>query len=344
MTVIKTYKKYLFIASVFLAGLFTGWLIHGYMYGNMKVSLKEAFLEEREFPLEYPYINPLIECETGESITVRPLQSFKGKVNSLIEERKIRDNSLFVAVYFRSLNDGPWFGINEREHFLPGSLLKVPTMMGYLKEAEKDAGILKKKIKNDLDENSVPFQTIAPSERLIKGEEYTVDELISRMIIYSDNSATELLNRNGGLRLLEGVKDAFGLPKEETLNIKQYTSFFRVLYNSSFLDRKHSNHALWLLSRSTFRDGLEAGLPEGTKVAHKFGEQAFLTDLPTDEYNWAQLHDCGVIYYPNNPYLLCVMTRGKSLQQLAPVIADISRLIYENVDIQMKKNGNLITR
>lgn len=335
-------KKYYKTAIVFLAGLLAGWLVHGYSSLMPNDSLRDVFLEERKSAPEYPFINPLIECEMGESITVQPLESFKGKVEDLIEGWKAGDKSRFVAVYFRSLNDGPSFGINEKERFLPGSLLKVPTMMGYLKKAENDGEILKKNIRNTLDEDAVPFQSIAPSKRLQKGREYTVDELINRMIRYSDNAATGLLNMNGGIKLMEGVLDEFGLPKDQPITVKQYASFFRVLYNSSFLEKKYSNHALGLLVRSEFRDGIVAGLPEGTLVAHKFGEQAFLTDLPTDEYNWAQLHDCGIIYYPGNPYLLCVMTRGRHLEELAPVIAEISRLVHKNIDMQMIERGYLI--
>ncbi len=330
-------KRSLLPIAVFLVGLLAGWMTHEYFLDQKNVKLSNVFLEERSLNVKYPYVNPLVECEMGESITLKPLQSFKQQVEDLIREWKKDDDSLYVAVYFRNMNDGPSFGIHEHERFLPGSLLKVPTMMGFLKEAEDNPVILQKNILNKLDQHEVPFQVIEPSERIIKGQAYTVEELIKRMIRYSDNVATGLLNTNGGKQLMDRVYDDFGLPKENSISIKQYTRFFKVLFNASYLDKKYSNHALSLLSQSEFKSGLVAGLPMGTKVAHKFGEQGCRTDFITDEYDWAQLHDCGIIYYPNNPYLLCIMTRGKRLEQLAPVIADISKLVYKNVDQQMKE-------
>ena len=50
-----------------------------------------------------------------------------------------------------------------------------------------------------------------------------------------------------------------------------------------------------------------------------------------DDQNIRQLHDCGIIYYPNNTYLLCIMTRGKDFKQLESVIAGISKTVYEVV-------------
>ncbi|PIU19313.1 MAG: hypothetical protein COT18_08150 [Elusimicrobia bacterium CG08_land_8_20_14_0_20_59_10] len=45
-----------------------------------------------------------------------------------------------------------------------------------------------------------------------------------------------------------------------------------------------------------------------------------------------QLHDCGIIYHPRFPYMLGVMTRGLDLEKQQKVIADISRLVYREVD------------
>jgi hypothetical protein len=50
-----------------------------------------------------------------------------------------------------------------------------------------------------------------------------------------------------------------------------------------------------------------------------------------------QLHDCGIVYYPHKPYLLCVMTRGKSSDDNSKMIAEISKLVYREVDTQLGK-------
>ena len=81
-----------------------------------------------------------------------------------------------------------------------------------------------------------------------------------------------------------------------------------------------------ILSKTTFKEGIVAGVPEGTVVAHKFGQ--FLST--TNTADGVELHDCGIIYYPDYPYLLCVMTKGNSLDELKNVIKGISKITYEN--------------
>jgi hypothetical protein len=41
-----------------------------------------------------------------------------------------------------------------------------------------------------------------------------------------------------------------------------------------------------------------------------------------------QLHDCGIVYAPGKPYLICIMTRGSDFKRLSPVIAQISKQVY----------------
>jgi hypothetical protein len=45
-----------------------------------------------------------------------------------------------------------------------------------------------------------------------------------------------------------------------------------------------------------------------------------------------QLHDCGIVYFPDNPYIICVMTRGDDVNELAPVVAHISKMVYDEFE------------
>jgi len=108
-----------------------------------------------------------------------------------------------------------------------------------------------------------------------------------------------------------------------------YGHIFRVLYNASYLNRRLSERALEYFAKSDFHDGLEAGVPPGTTIAHKFGIYSIPGRTQT-----AQLHDCGVVYYPGRPYFLCVMTEGRDADTLAAVIRQISREVFLAVDAQ----------
>ena len=114
------------------------------------------------------------------------------------------------------------------------------------------------------------------------------------------------------------------------VNAKEYGSIFRILYNVSFLGKDPSEKILSLLTQSEFKNGLRGGVPENIVIAHKFGEREL--KVGNNVAPVKQLHDCGIIYYPGNPYILCIMTRGPSLQKLAPVIQRISSEVYQEFD------------
>ena len=109
---------------------------------------------------------------------------------------------------------------------------------------------------------------------------------------------------------------------------------FRILYNATYLGQDLSELALEFLAQSEFRSGLVAGVPAGIVVAHKFGEKA---DAASGQ---VQLHDCGIVYHPANPYLLCVMSRGPDFESLDDLIADVSRTVYAEVEAQHPPRGD----
>ena len=283
---------------------------------------------------DYEFINPLLECRGGDALT--ELKPFKSKVQDFVNGIIAKNNATDISIYFRDMNNGPWFGINEDEPFTPASLLKVPVMIAYLKKSETDPSVLNQTIEYDT-EFIGNIQYYKPEQEVKLGEKHTVEDLIYRSIVYSDNVAVTLLTQNAdkfGVSI-QGVYNDFGidyqLDKSVSMNVKSYSSFFRVLFNSSYLNNDLSDAALKLLSETKFKSGIAAGVPAGIKVANKFGEKPF-------EGQGGQLHDCGIIYYPKHPYLLCVMSKGDDFPALETNIKDISTFIYNEVDRQYKNN------
>lgn len=286
----------------------------------------------RDNDINYVFTSPILDCEDVNQ-SEESVISYKS-LSGIVENLKNKYKLSHVSLYFRDLNNGPWVGINENEVFSPASLLKVPIMMAFLNEAENNPLILDKKVQilqSDVDKTN--YQNIKFENLLILGKEYSLKEVAEYMIQKSDNTAVPILLRNTNLNEINNVFKSVGVPFQDTtseinIKVKDYAGFFRVLFNSSYLNRQMSETALQILSKSEYVNGLVAGVPGNIKIAHKFGERSInKTDL--------QLHDCGIVYYPGKPYLLCIMTHGDNFANQEKVIQELSRYIYNQVD---KKN------
>jgi beta-lactamase class A len=321
-----TFTKWAFISLLTLTIGFTiGIFVSPKFFPN--ISLRET---RKSF--NYQLINPLLECNNEAISQDKNLTSVRKSINYFIDQQKQTNKITFASVYYRDLNNGPWFGINEKEYFSPASLIKLPLLITYYKESESDPSILQKKIVNKtaFDPNN---QNIQPSQHLEVDQEYTVEDLLNRMIIYSDNLAYNLLLDNvDNLKIFNVYKDLDvdiskykDDPNGNIINVKDYSSFFRILFNASYLNKDNSEKALKLLSLSEYKNGLVSLLPKDIVVAHKFGERNYLA---TGE---KQLHDCGIVYLPKKPYLICIMTRGENFNNLSNFIKQTSEMIYQQL-------------
>lgn len=282
----------------------------------------------------YHFINPLLECDSGSALsTNKNLNGLKKQLTDIINQETDKKNITFGAVYYRDLNNGPWIGVNENELFSPASLIKVPLMIAYYKLSESDPSILQKTLTNT-DTYNPNEQNFAPDEHLETNQTYTVTELIRRMITYSDNMAYKLLLDNIDSKLVYKIYSDLGVdisqaaedPSGNIVSVKNYAAFYRVLFNSSYLDKDNSEKALELLSHSTFNQGITASLPKNITVSHKFGERQYL------ETGEKQLHDCGIVYDAKKPYLLCIMTRSNNFSDAAKTVAKISKTTFDAIN------------
>lgn len=329
MRVTGTKLKYTSVLLIgLIAGLAGGWVVHNIT----KAWLASINIEKHAYDAQYSLINPLLECSFSEDVTPE-LRNFKYKVEKLTKQIISSGKASHISVYFRDLNNGPWLGIEEKTKFSPASLLKVSFMMTALKKEMDSPGFLGQKVvyKGGFANDRKDIKSETAME---VGKSYSLSDVVYHMIVYSNNDAMNILLSYLSEKEVQKTYSDLGITPptpnmtDNFLNIKEYSSLFRVLFNASYLNKGLSNWALDTLSQSEFSAGLSAGVPKNITVAHKFGERDYLGKK--------QLHDCGVIYYPTHPYLLCIMNRGGDWEILSSNIADISKLVYEEVDGQFQ--------
>ena len=286
----------------------------------------------RAHPTDYGFIDPLLFLKTNKSLYEDEFKPLTDSLNAYVTSTVGQDATSTVSVYFNDLNDGHWTGINETALYEPSSMLKVAVMVGYYKAAESDPGVLTDRLYYP--GLNASGQYYIPSDHVEPGY-YEAQDLIDDMIVYSDNTALKALMDADQQRYLSVAKDLeLPLPPNgaavDYMSPQAYSRIFRILYNSSYLTWDDSERALQLLASTTFTQGIVSGVPAGTVVSHKFGE---FSDLfgPSDSLAVRELHDCGIIYYPDHPYFLCVMTRGADFPTLANTLSGVSRIVYAYV-------------
>ena len=328
----KISKKLLLITNIISIVLFIFFLIY---FNNAHTTSRSLIV--RDYNNHYNYTNPILDCglnEENNNESAIPID----KTKDTVEELRLKYNIKYVSVYYRDLNNGPWLGINEKEYFSPASLLKVPVLIGFLKEVESNPLLPFKKILVNKEDMNTIFQNIKPRNGLKEGGQYNLDEVANIMIKQSDNTALNIMKKEVDYNYVANLISTLGIEykgdeSNVKIRVKDYAGFFRVLFNSSYLSRDMSEKALDILAHAENKDGLVAGVPSGVVVAHKFGEHKIsgLSNSADDAENNIQLHDCGIIYYPDSPYILCIMTRGDNINNEQSLISSISRYFYDQV-------------
>jgi len=268
----------------------------------------------------------------------KPVDSLKSEIESLIRASGAES----VGVAYRDLKTGESLFINADVSFHAASTMKVPVMLEVYREAKEGKLRLDEPVKIHNGFASIadgsPFHLDKADDTEIYGRigtTATVRELIARMITMSSNLATnliiervtairvmDLMKRMGarGMQVLRGVMDNVAF--ERGMNNKTTTRDLLILLQSiaegKAVSRRASGEMVEILLAQKHNQGIPAGLPPGTKVAHKTGSFTGTN------------HDAGIIYLPGRkPYLLVLLTTGiRDENRANQLIEDISRAVY----------------
>lgn len=319
--------------TVGLWALLGAMTVAAFMVGRFSAPGPETTTVERATFRGAALTSPFLEgpgTENGDPTMVRTRQ----RVQAHISDRRAADPTLRVSVYARDLDTGAWFGIDDRDRFIPGSLTKVVVLIRALQLEEEEGGLLNREVLFPGPHATTGEDSMAgapDSLRLRPGGIYPVSDLLRRMMVYSDNYSYELVL---GLVASEGIPHMlYELSAEQSVengrfyfDARTVAVLLRSLYHRSFLGRRHSEMALRLLAETRYSEGLRRFLPPDATVASKYG----FIDVQTDGEAHRELHECGIIYRPPSPYVLCVMTSTDRPGTVAldEVIGEISRMVW----------------
>ncbi len=320
--------QWLLSGAFFLAGIFFGGL-GIYIFLNLSLP---TFSKIHPPASSYKYINPLLAVDINQEKNFSSNKALELGIKGLIDDRRQHGDIQDAAIYIRNVESGAWVGINENEKFSPGKLLKIPIMIAYFKFGEGDPSVFDEKIRfagsATVDNESLPTQ------QLENGKEYTIDDLIRRMVAYNDNGAANLLFDYIDKKTLNEVYSDLGAGFQEDketddfISVKAYSLFFRVLYNATYLSRGSSEKALSILAEAgDSKRGLGATFPKEIPVAETTGSRKDVNKGP----NTVELRDCGIVYFPKHPHLFCAMARGNSREHIEQWFKDVGRLLYSDI-------------
>ena len=249
-----------------------------------------------------------------------------------------------IAVAYYDLRDGTTLLRNERETFHAASTMKVPVMFGIFEAVSRGELRLDQpvRVRNQFtsifDGSSYELSSKDDSDAdvyKLVGQEMPLEYLVRHMIVRSSNLATNnvidligakqvmsLMHRIGAddIRVLRGVEDqkAFDHGMNNTTTAYDLMLIFRALGEKKVISAEASQKMIDILSAQEFNRGIPAGLPRGTRVAHKTGDITHVA------------HDAALVLPDDgSDYVLVILTRGyRKTHDAEKVMARLSRAVW----------------
>ncbi|HYL71994.1 MAG TPA: serine hydrolase [Candidatus Dormibacteraeota bacterium] len=265
-------------------------------------------------------------------------------------ETLIRTSGAEVAVAFRTFDGRSEWLRNADDSFHAASTMKVPVLIELYRQVRAgqvrldDTLLIKNEFRSLADGSLYALSPEDDSEQDLyraAGQTRTLAQLDELMITVSSNLATNLLMQKlgvdniraavqalgaDGMHVLRGVEDgkAFERGMNNTTTARALLILMRAIAEGRAVDAHSSRAMVAVLERQTFNDRIPAGLPPGTRVAHKTGE---ITKIQ---------HDAAIVYAPR-PFVLVVLTRGiEDPKQSATLTAEITRQLYKATQTEGK--------
>ncbi len=262
-------------------------------------------------------------------------------------KRLIKEHRGVVGLSVMDPNTGDMYAVNGDESFPSASVVKLAVMVDvYARVVEGQLRL------ND------PLTVLAIDRTGGSGVlqfmdaplEITVWDAVFLMITLSDNTATNLLLAKLPPHAVTERMQKLGLPRTRIFvrvnadpedsfapdSAKAYglgmttpneiASLLTMLYRRELVSPEASDAMMAVLRHQFYKEGLPRHLPPGVEVAHKTGSLA------------AARNDCGIVYAPVRPFVVCVLTKANEDRRWTRdnaaerLIGNITRVVYETLN------------
>jgi len=276
--------------------------------------------------------------------SILALSQSRDSVVEQIQSRIRAEPGAQVGLAYMDLKSGDTLFLNADTSFHAASTMKVPVMIELFRRANTgsfrmDQGLLMvNQFASIVDGSPYSLDVGSDSDSTLYrriGQRVRVDTLLRLMITRSSNFATNTLITLVGadavtksmrslgaqrIQVLRGVEDgkAFEKGMNNTTTARDLAIILRAIEEGKAASPAATREMLAILLAQEFNEKIPAGLPPGTRVAHKTGEITAVS------------HDAAIIYPTGRkPYVLVVLTRGiADGTRSCKLIADISAIMY----------------
>lgn len=277
----------------------------------------------KKWMAKHPLLSKRLSVESPNDIIVNYIPLRKA-IKYYLENTKLEH-----SFFFEYLPTGTSIRSNEDVQLAGASLLKLPTIISLYKAAEEG--------KIDLDRQVVIKEEWVDNRfgdlwKKGAGTKITIRQAIRYALVDSDDTAIktirgtlgDLIPTNETILNQLDIDFPYTIDGQSRVSARDYSSMLRCLYLSCYLSADSSEDILQQLSEAPDFNRIAASLPDNVKVAHKIG--VFSSEVQSD---------CGIIYPPRRPYLICMIIAAPSN------VADyhmqvVSKMVYDYITDENK--------
>jgi beta-lactamase class A len=284
-------------------------------------------------------LNPFKE----ETIVIEGNNMEKQKSERAVNEfTKIAENlSGVYGLYVIRLKDGSNYGVNENKKFQAASLIKLPVMVGMYMEEEEGRLNLNNKYKL---RNSDKVAGAGSLYSKPAGYEITYRNLIRLMGSQSDNTAFNIARKLLGDEKVAEITTNMGMKntniEDNETSPEDIGVLFEELWNArlqsperppatrgealragsdggqgNIITKEHAEELLEFLTNTSYENWISAGIPEGIRIAHKYGREVHT------------VNDAGIIF-AKDPFIMVILSKGVVEREADNVFPELAGVIY----------------